>query len=323
MDITYLLFLQKFREATNDIFSPFFEFITVFGETKLSCLFLLIIYWCVSKEVGRNALWGMGFGKILNGFLKLTFCVYRPWVRSELIHPYGNAMKSATGYSFPSGHSTQAVASYGYVGVHYRRKKKVFAVLIAITVCVLFSRNYLGVHTPQDVVVAAVVTAICVYIGIKVQEWIEAGEKENSNRDLIVAAVVTAISIAVIAYILLKSYPIDYNMKGKIIVKPKKMIPDTFKAVGAVLGITYGLILERRFVGFKDTASVKNKIIRFIIGAVVVIGLFEGLNPLLKPYIDNKNVLKMVINFIPMFYGTLIHPWFIHRLEMNGVLQDK
>lgn len=71
----------------------------------------------------------------------------------------GNVVAVANGFSFPSGHSAQAVALYGalaWVGTYVatRRWTKVLAWVAAVTVALLigFSRLYLGVHWLSDVI---------------------------------------------------------------------------------------------------------------------------------------------------------------------------
>ena len=45
---------------------------------------------------------GWSGNRLVNGFLKVTFCVYRPWIRDARVQPDGNAVTAATGYSFPA-----------------------------------------------------------------------------------------------------------------------------------------------------------------------------------------------------------------------------
>lgn len=92
---------------------------------------------------------GMSLAYLVNGFLKLTCCVYRPWIRDARVVPYGDSKVAATGYSFPSGHSTAATARYGSIGVWFRKRNKaIMEVMFASIFITMFSRNYLGVHTP-------------------------------------------------------------------------------------------------------------------------------------------------------------------------------
>ncbi|MBO5535524.1 MAG: phosphatase PAP2 family protein [Clostridia bacterium] len=58
------------------------------------------------------------------------------------------------GYSYPSGHSVTAATLYGSMAVCARKMMRWISVLCVILILLTgFSRNYLGVHTPQDVLV--------------------------------------------------------------------------------------------------------------------------------------------------------------------------
>ena len=59
----------------------------------------------------------------------------------------------ATGYSFPSGHTQCAASLYGSIA-RSSKKRAVQIGFAAIALLVGFSRMYLGVHTPKDVLVA-------------------------------------------------------------------------------------------------------------------------------------------------------------------------
>ncbi len=75
---------------------------------------------------------------------------------------------AAAGYAFPSGHSSQAVASYGVVAIvaaatltDRRLVKAVWAGAAALAVAVGISRAYLGVHWTTDVVGGWALGAAC------------------------------------------------------------------------------------------------------------------------------------------------------------------
>ena len=44
MDISYLLFLQNMREATNGVFNSFMAYITTYGEELLTMMIVAAIY---------------------------------------------------------------------------------------------------------------------------------------------------------------------------------------------------------------------------------------------------------------------------------------
>lgn len=123
MDIEYLLYLQQFRETVGSILTPLMNAVTKLSAGFLPIAMMCMIYWAFDRKAGRKILAGLGGGLFINGFLKLTFCVYRPWIRDTRILPYGDSKTAATGYSFPSGHTTRATAMFGGSGLWFMEKK--------------------------------------------------------------------------------------------------------------------------------------------------------------------------------------------------------
>ena len=104
-DIQYLLWLQELRNATGGIFDEFFNAVSKFAVDIMPYL-PFVIFWAVDKKWGYRFITTWGIGELVNGMIKLTVCAYRPWIRSDLIEPAGDSKVAATGYSFPSGHTT-------------------------------------------------------------------------------------------------------------------------------------------------------------------------------------------------------------------------
>ena len=113
MDIGILLALQDFRNGSGAFLADFLSKMTYLGELNTVIVIMAIIYWSVSKEFGTYLLMGWSGNRIANGALKVTACAYRPWVRDARIVPYGNSITTATGYSFPSGHTMNAATVFG------------------------------------------------------------------------------------------------------------------------------------------------------------------------------------------------------------------
>ncbi|MBO7674799.1 MAG: hypothetical protein J6S63_07295, partial [Atopobiaceae bacterium] len=117
MDIDFLLVLQAFREGVGSCLTAFFSKMTWFGEMEVVLLIMGLIYWCVSKRIGTYLLMGWSANRIVNGALKVTACAYRPWIRDARVIPEAKALETATGYSFPSGHSMNAASLYGGLAI--------------------------------------------------------------------------------------------------------------------------------------------------------------------------------------------------------------
>ena len=156
MDIDILLALQEFRNGSGAFLASFFSKMTWLGELNTAIVIMALIYWCISKDFGAYFLMGWSGNRLVNGMLKVTVCAYRPWIRDVRVVPYGDSITTATGYSFPSGHTMNAATVFGGGVVRKDIPRALHAVLGLLVLLVAFSRNYLGVHTPQDVLVGVV-----------------------------------------------------------------------------------------------------------------------------------------------------------------------
>ncbi len=266
MDLQYLLWLQDIRNATGGMFDELFNALSKFAVDLLPFL-PFVVFWGTNKKWGYIFLTNHWMGELLNGLIKLTVCAYRPWIRSELIEPAGDSKTAATGYSFPSGHTRTATTIYGTVFVWQKDKRRWLAVVSAILIVLTgFSRNYLGVHTPQDVIVGFIESILVIYI-VSV-----AAKKIEGNERLI--DILTFIGIvfvfASLAYIQLKPYPMDYDAAGNLIVNPQKMMNDCFKACGSFLGFLIGSYVERHYIHYEIPYGSKNLPMLVCVGVAIV-----------------------------------------------------
>ena len=311
MDIQYLLALQTFRDGSQDLITEFMKKMTKFGEEYLAFIFVLCIFWCLNKKLGEKALLGIGFSCIINDILKMTFCVLRPWSRSELINPHGDMRFTTIGYSFPSGHTTMAVGAYGYPALHYRKKKTIAIVLFVLAFLVMFSRNFLGVHTPQDVLLGIAATAFCMFICNKIFDW----TYEKKNRDIIMLILALVFAILTLVYIIKKPYPLQYDPNGNLIVNPHDIIPYTIGSVGAFFGIVFGLFLEKRFSDFSTDVSLETKINRFLVGTFCYIFLNSVVGRGIGILINDLGFGSIFGKFITFTFCVGIYPIIFSKIE--------
>lgn len=180
MDIDYLLSLQSLRSITHQVFNSLFLFTTTFGEDFIIMSLISGIYWCVRKQSALYLLFNFHLGNFINQAIKITVCAYRPWIRDSRITPVDSARPGASGYSFPSGHTAKAMAVWGGLAVHdFKRNKPLASILLLIILAVGFSRNYLGVHTPQDVLVSLILGGFILYGTYYLLIW--ADKKEDGT----------------------------------------------------------------------------------------------------------------------------------------------
>ncbi len=310
MDINILLWLQDFRNGAGAFLADFLSKMTFLGELNTALVILAAVYWCVSKEFGSYLLMGWSGNRLVNGLLKVTACAYRPWIRDARVVPYGNSMATATGYSFPSGHTMNAATTFGGGAVRKDLPRALRIALGLLVALVAISRVYLGVHTPQDVLVGAIVGTLVMALTVGLMRWVAA----HPEKDLLVAGIGLALAAAVAAYAALKPYPMDYDAEGKLLVDGAKMANDTFKGAGWCAAFLVGWVLERRFVGFSTDIAMPRRIARLTIGLLSYYAVSLILVPLVKGALPGA-AGTFASCFVQMLYISFLFPWCVKRLE--------
>ena len=278
MDIEYLLFLQNFRNSINNALTPFMEGISFFSVNYI-ILIPAFVYWCLNKKSGFFMFAAVRVSHLINACVKLTACIYRPWIKDARILPAGNAITTATGYSFPSGHTMMSVPIYWSMAVYTKKIKWLSGLFILAMFTLMFSRNYLGVHTPQDVLGGFLLAALSVYITSLVFKYVERNP-EKENKILITGVI---IGLASFAYVNLKSYPMDY-VNGKLLVDPNKMTIDSWGDIGGGIALIVMYYIEKHFVKFSVTGPNAKGIIFSLIGLIPLALMIYGLKPIIVSF---------------------------------------
>lgn len=248
MDILYLLWWQELRVTTHDAFTPFMQGISDFSVSYL-LLLPAFLYWCWDKRRGLLTLCALYWCMALTAVIKLTACVYRPFIKDPRLIPAVKSMPRS--YSFPSGHTAMAVPVYlGAALIFWQKKPVRFLALLCVILALLtgLSRNYLGVHTPQDVLVGFLLSIGCLCGVWQAGAYFEK-HPEKENRWLLITAL---LCVAAFVYILCKSYPMDY-VNGKLLVNPHKMMKNAFEDIGALLAFCGARYIEKTWIRFKAT----------------------------------------------------------------------
>lgn len=304
MDIEYLLFLQNFRNSINDALTPLMEFISFFA-VRWAFLLPAFLYWCINKKKGLYVLTSLSVSLWINAVIKLTACVYRPWIRDPRIIPAGDSIKTAGGYSFPSGHTMTATPIYGGFAVCSKNTfNKIFWIILILLTG--FSRNYLGVHTPQDVLVGLIGGAFALYVVAKIFKYLD-DNPQKENLFLLIGVVLCA---AAIVYTKLKSYPMDYDVNGKLLVKPESMQNGSLGDLSYILGLVLGRYVEKNWIKFTPTGINFKGIILSVIG----LAIYAYIIFYVKDFIFKAIGVpcgRVVYSTISMFFVVALYPLII------------
>lgn len=238
--------------------------ITQLGEETAFLVLALIVYWCVDKRKGYY-LMAVGFaGTMINQFLKLWFRIPRPWVLDPDFTILEQAREAATGYSFPSGHTQMAAGTFGCLAV--TTKKKVISVIcITLAVLVAFSRMYIGVHTPADVLTSVVIACLLIVMLRPVAtRW-----EEKQMKAVLAGLLILAVGLLVFV----EYYPLGevdaHNLESGM--------KNAYTMQGSLIGMAVVYLAERKYVNFETKAVWWAQLLKVILGLVLVLLVKEGL----------------------------------------------
>ncbi len=285
-----LAILQSFESIRTPLLDSFFLFITRFGEEIILLPLLCVVYWCFNKRQAIFLAFTFMFGLIVNHALKITFMIPRPWIRWPDLSIVDGAAGSATGYSFPSGHTAGAVSAYGGMAVWYRKNKKIWIAAIIMIALVGLSRVYLGVHTLTDVMVSILIGAFILWLAHLTLAWVEASP-ENEQKFV---WIMVLLLIAAVAYTLFKPYPVGTDDELKA---------DGLKTIGALCGMLIGWRWEKRSIRFNPVQSFLPALIVVLVGLAGIFAIRLGLKSIL-----NQTLGILIGNFLRYF---LIGFWII------------
>lgn len=260
MDFLYLL--EKIRvPCLNELMLA----ITTLGEETAFLVIALICFWCVDKRRGY-LLMAVGFvGTILNQFLKMLCMIPRPWVKDPDFTILEQAREAAAGYSFPSGHTTMAVGTFGSLAATEKRKW-LMTCFIAIAALVGFSRMYVGVHTPADVLVGALTSLVLIFAFKPVLYG------KSRKAPVILLAAMVALAVGFVLYVELFPFPADFDAHNF-----QSGLKNAYTMLGCVIGAMIVYIVEGKYIGFNEKAVWWVQIIKIIGGIAVVLAVKEGL----------------------------------------------
>lgn len=168
LDGNILLAIQEY--IRHDWMDSFWKFITSLGDSGwfwLTVSFLLLIP-RKTRKAGITAIVAIAIGALItNVTLKNLVARTRPY---EVVQGLTLLIERQHDFSFPSGHTC---ASFAAALVYYRLLPRFWGIAsIILAALIAFSRLYVGVHYPSDVLVGLLVGAFGAWALIRIVEYI-------------------------------------------------------------------------------------------------------------------------------------------------------
>ena len=172
-DDQFLLFLQE--NVRSDVLTPIMTFITRLGDKGLFWIATAIILCCFKKTRPLGIMAGISlvFSVLINNaILKNLVARPRPYL-PETVGGKGLILLIEEQHecSCPSGHSGASFAAAVVYLVKGPKKLGIPSIILAALIA--FSRLYVGVHYPTDVIAGIITGTFCAVISIMIWKIIE------------------------------------------------------------------------------------------------------------------------------------------------------
>ena len=297
MDFLYLL--EKIRvPGLNELMLA----VTELGGEMPFLVIALIVFWCVDKRRGYYVL-SVGFlGTLTNQFMKLWFRIPRPWVLDPNFTILEQAREAASGYSFPSGHTQNAVGTFGALVVT-TKTKLVRYIALALAVLVPFSRMYVGVHTPADVLVAAAI-AVCFLLALRpvVFDW-------DGKYIPILLIAMTALAAAFLCFVEFWPFPADIDPHNL-----ESGIKNAYTLAGSLVGLIIVYFVDEKYLRFDTKAVWWAQIVKVALGLLAVLAIKSGLKAPIDALCGGHMVARAIRYFLIVIMAGAVWPltfkWF-------------
>ena len=289
----FLYLLEKLRMP---VLNEAMLLITRLGEETAFLVLALIMFWCVDKRRGYFVM-AVGFmGTMINQVLKLLCAVPRPWVLDPDFTILEQAREAAGGYSFPSGHTSNAVGTFGAIAATTKRRW-IAGICIALACLVWFSRMYVGVHTPYDVLVGAGCALLLVI-------WFKPIVMGSSEKLMyLLLAVLVATGVGYLLYVEIYQFPEGFDEHNLT-----SATKNAYTMIGCLVGMPVVYFGEKKWVNFSTEGKWWVQIIKVVLGLALVLAVKEGLKAPLNLLCGGELTGRAVRYFLIVLVAGLLWP---------------
>ena len=284
--IDIITLLQHFKA---DFFVLFMKGITFLGNETAYLIMMPVVLWCIYFRIGVRT--GVVFlsSAYLNFVFKDMFAQPRPFILEPSVK-----LIEASGYGLPSGHAQGSLVFFGMLALLIR--KRWFTVISVILILLIaFSRIYLGVHFPTDILGGWVLGGSLLFGYLKFGNRFEQIVAQWSLwQQIVLLVATTGIMLIYITH-------------------------ETIVIVATFFGLGIGTILSVRFNDTQRPSSFYQYILRFLTGLLIGSTIYIGL-----AFIFPKNgeplyeLLRFVRYFILVLWFSAGAFWLFQRLEKNS-----
>jgi len=283
--IEVVLWFQQFSPALD---LPF-KILTSLGDKEFFLLLMPLVYWCINRRAGAGLFILLLVSACLNETTKLLADQPRPFNYD----PRVIKMVHEDSGGFPSGHTQSAVVVWGYLACRFS-KKALWMLAGFLILAIPLSRIYLGAHFPTDLIGGYAIGALVLCIFFRLDSPIGTWFSKKG---------------------MLYQLGASMGLPGLLILLIPSGNDDMLTAVGALMGVATGLVLERRWVGFNSDGRWWKRVIRYFVGIAVLVGVWLGLR-IVFHQLEPADLYRVIRYALVGLWGGLGAPWLFVKLKL-------
>jgi membrane-associated phospholipid phosphatase len=296
------------------------RFFSFLGSEEFFLLILPALYWCINTELGLRVGIMLLTSTSLNHVFKVALVGPRPYWVSARVLP----LAAETSFGVPSGHSQISAGVWG-ISAAYLRKPWAWITAVSVVVLIGFSRMYLGVHFPHDVLSGWLLGAVTVWAFAtfwdRVAAWLKA---QTFGRQVAVAFIISMFWIALSA--LAVAAQSGFVMPEEWLTNAARVgdeLPDPVTLSGAITpaGTLFGLALGLAWMtlrgGYQASGPATKRALRYVVGVIGLLILWFGLG-LVFP--RGESILPYILRYLRYvlvgFWVSGGAPWIFYKFNL-------
>lgn len=301
-------FLRLLEGVRAPLISALMAAVTYVGDETVFMVVAITVFWCVSKRQGYYVFAvGLG-GTVVNQWLKLIFRIPRPWVLDPNFTIVESARAAATGYSFPSGHTQNAVGTLGALALA-NKQKWLRTGCAALIVLVPFSRMYLGVHTPLDVGVSFGIAAVLI-----VALWpCYRDEARFTRANPWVLCAMLALALGYALWVNTAAFPADVDAENLA-----SGVKNAWTLLGCMLGLIVTYAYDTKKLRFDVRAPLGAQLLKVGLGLALLIAIRVGAKALLTALVGEAMWTNAARYFLMVVFAGCLWPMTFPRFAKIG-----